>query len=215
MGTYTIGITGASGAQYAQRLLNVLLSDGHDVRCVISKSGERVLEVEMGVSLSGDPKLDAETILNWAAAKPGSKFKLYSKSDVAAPIASGSFHTDGMAVTPCSGGTLGKIANGISGGLVERAAEVCLKERRRLILVTRETPVSLTHLRNLVLAAEAGATILPASPGFYHKPSTVQDLVDMVVGRILNQLGLSSNISRRWLGYGENRETKSQDGDGD
>lgn len=206
MGRYIVGITGASGVQYAERLLTVLLGDGHDVRCVVSSSAERVLEIEANVAITGDLAKDDAAIRSWAKIKDNAKFKLYSKKDVAAPIASGSFHTDGMAVVPCSGGTLAKIANGISGGLVERAAEVCLKERRKLILVPRETPVSLTHLRNLVLASEAGAVILPASPGFYNNPRHIGDLVDMVVARIISQFNLPTDILTPWQGYGQSRE---------
>jgi 4-hydroxy-3-polyprenylbenzoate decarboxylase len=140
-------------------------------------------------------------MLEWAnAAGFDGTFELYHHKDVAAPIASGSFPVDGMVVVPCSGGTLGRIAHGISNGLLERAADVCLKERRRLVLVPREMPLSLIHLRNMTAVTEAGAIVLPASPGFYHAPKSIDDLIDMVAGRILASLGIDSSVMKPWLG---------------
>lgn len=203
MGRYILGISGASGAPYAKRVLQGLLAGGHEVKCVITDAGRRVLDVEEGLTLTGNTEADTPDILAWAGMPAYSEnFELLHHSDVAASIASGSYPTDGMAVVPCSGGTLARIANGISAGLLERAADVCLKERRRLVLVTREMPLSLIHLRNMTAVTEAGAVVLPGSPGFYHRPTGVQDLVDMVAGRILAQLGVESSLLKAWTGPG-------------
>ncbi|HJP27345.1 MAG TPA: UbiX family flavin prenyltransferase, partial [Dehalococcoidia bacterium] len=128
------------------------------------------------------------------------------------PIASGSFPFDGMVVVPCSGGTLGRIAHGISSGLLERAADVCLKERRRLVLVPREMPISLIHLRNMTSVTEAGAIVLPASPGFYHNPTGIDDLIDMVAGRILASLGIESLVMKPWFGPEPSSYSDSEEG---
>lgn len=201
MGRYIVGIAGASGAPYAKRVLQGLLAGGHEVKCVISEAGRRVLEVEEGLLLTGNTETDHPDVLEWLGVKSGgTRLEMLHHRDVAASIASGSFHTDGMVVVPCSGGTLAKIATGVSSGLLERAADVCLKERRKLILVTRETPLSLIHLRNMTAVTEAGAIVLPGSPGYYHRPSSVQDLVDMVAGRILSHLGVDSALLKEWTG---------------
>ena len=130
----------------------------------------------------------------------GDDEKLYHENDVAAPIASGSFRTDGMVIIPCSTGTLGSISNGISRGLIERSADVILKEKRKLIVVPRETPLSLIHLRNMIRLTEAGGVVMPASPGFYHLPKSVNDLVDMIASRVLQHLGIESHIIKPWKG---------------
>ncbi len=201
MGRYIVGIAGASGAPYSKRVLQGLLAGGHDVKCVISDAGRRVLEVEERLLLTGNTNTDHPDILEWLGMEStGSQLELLHHKDVAASIASGSFHTDGMVVVPCSGGTLAKIANGISSGLLERAADVCLKERRKLILVTRETPLSLIHLRNMTAVTEAGAIVMPGSPGYYHQPKSVQDMVDMIAGRILDHLGVDSKLLQEWTG---------------
>ena len=201
MGVYVLGIAGASGAPYARRVLEQMLSAGHQVKAVITNAGRKVLEVEESLVLTGNTEADTPVLLDWArAASHESNLELYHHKDVASPIASGSFPVDGMAVVPCSGGTLGRIAHGISNGLLERAADVCLKERRRLVLVPREMPLGLIHLRNMTAVTEAGAIVLPASPGFYHRPSGIDDLVDMVAGRILASLGIESPVMKPWLG---------------
>jgi 4-hydroxy-3-polyprenylbenzoate decarboxylase len=201
MGRYIVGIAGASGAPYARRVLQGLLSGGHEVKCVISDAGRRVLEVEEDLLLTGNTEADHPDVLEWLGDESaGTRLEMLHHRDVAASIASGSFHTDGMVVVPCSGGTLAKIATGVSTGLLERAADVCLKERRRLILVTRETPLSLIHLRNMTAVTEAGGIVLPGSPGYYHRPSSIQDLVDMVAGRILSHLGVDSSLLKEWTG---------------
>ena len=201
MGTFVIGITGASGAPYARTVLCELLRGGHRVFAVVSDSGRKVLQVESGISLTGNTQADRDPIHQWLGlAESESGLTLLHHQDVAAPIASGSFPIDGMAIVPSSGGVLGRIANGISSGLIERAADVCLKERRRLILVPRETPISLVHLRNMTAVTEAGAIVLPASPGFYHSPKTIQDLVDGVAGRVIHHLGVTTPLLREWRG---------------
>ena len=201
MGVYVLGIAGASGTPYARRVLEQVLGAGHDVKAVITDAGRKVLAVEEDLVLTGNTEADTPTLLEWANVPDfAGTFELYHHKDVAAPIASGSFAVDGMVVVPCSGGTLGRIAHGISNGLLERAADVCLKERRRLVLVPREMPLSLIHLRNMTAVTEAGAIVLPASPGFYHNPKSIDALVDMVAGRILASLGIDSKVMKTWLG---------------
>lgn len=201
MGVYVLGIAGASGAPYARRVLEQMLLAGHDVKAVITDAGRKVLEVEENLLLTGNTEADTPVVLEWAQVTEFTgTFELYHHKDVASPIASGSFPVDGMAVVPCSGGTLGRIAHGISNGLLERAADVCMKERRRLVLVPREMPLSLIHLRNMTAVTEAGAIVLPASPGFYHNPTEISELIDMVAGRILASLGIESSVMKPWLG---------------
>lgn len=201
MGVYVLGIAGASGAPYARRVLEQMLLAGHDVKAVITEAGRKVLEVEENLVLTGNTEADTPAVLEWAQASDADgNLEMYHHKDVASSIASGSFHIDGMTVVPCSGGTLGRIAHGISNGLLERAADVCLKERRRLVLVPREMPLSLIHLRNMTAVTEAGAIVLPASPGFYHRPQNINDLIDMVAGRILASLGIASPVMKPWLG---------------
>lgn len=201
MGVYVVGITGASGMAYAGRVLEGLLDAGHDVMVVVSDAGRRVMELEAGLVLRGVVESDERLLADWvgAAGRPGT-LRLHAVGDVSAPMASGSFRTDGMAVVPCSCGTLARIAHGVSGNLIERAADVTLKERRRLVLVPRETPLSLIHLRNMAAVAEAGAVILPASPGFYHGPVYIQDLVDSIAGRVLHHLGVETQLAAEWQG---------------
>ena len=195
-------MSGASGAPYARRVLQVLAGSDHELDLVVTDSGAKVLGVEEGVTLTGDVEADFAEMSRWLdhdiADRP--RFTWHHSKNVGADIASGSCHVDGMVVVPCSGGTLARIAHGMSQNLLERAADVTLKERRRLILVTRETPLSLVHLRNMVAATEAGATILPASPGFYHNPTEIDDLVDMIAGRILHHLGAGDELLQVWRG---------------
>ena len=204
MANYIVGISGGSGAPYAQRVVEGLIGAGHDVKMVVTDAGRRVFEIELDMPLTGDPSSDTRTLMDRMdlAGGPGS-LELFDQRDVAATIASGSYDCAGMAVVPCSMGTLARIANGMSSNLLERAADVSLKERRRLVLVPRETPLSLVHLRNMTAVTEAGAVVLPAMPGFYHRPKSVQDLVDMIAGRVLDQLGVESHLLRRWQGAGD------------
>jgi 4-hydroxy-3-polyprenylbenzoate decarboxylase len=187
-----LALTGASGAPYAIRLLDVLARRGVPVWLIPSEHGLRLLREECGIkSLEG---LQEATGGEW------SSVTLFSDDDRGALPASGSQRTSGMVICPCSMGTVAAIALGTSRSLVERAADVTLKERRKLILVPRETPLSLVHLRNLVSVTEAGAVILPAAPGFYHRPTKVSELVDFVVQRILDQLDLDIDVAKRWKG---------------
>ena len=185
----TFGITGASGAPYAVRLLRALNESGTPVRLIVSGYGLRLLAEESGIE--GVDGLRAATG-DW------SKVELYDSLDRGATPASGSAPSAGMVVCPCSMGTLASIAAGTSRNLVERAADVALKERRPLILVPRETPLSLIHLENMTRLTRAGATILPAAPGFYHRPQSIDDLVDFVAARILDHLGVEHGIGARW-----------------
>ncbi|MDH3214937.1 MAG: UbiX family flavin prenyltransferase [Candidatus Krumholzibacteria bacterium] len=203
MSTFVIAISGGSGAPYALRLLEVLLSGEQEVKAVVSPAGEKILDIECGVRLRGSI-IDKQTTLRKALRIDSSEvgLELYDHKNLAAPISSGSFACDGMVIVPCSGGTMGRIANGISSDLISRAADVALKERRRLIVVPRETPVSEIHLRNMLAVTRAGAIVLPAMPGFYHKPRTISDMVDMIVSRILDHLAVENHIFERWKGEG-------------
>ena len=187
-----LAITGASGAPYGVRLLEVLAGAAVPVWLIVSGHGFRLLQAECGI---GD--LDA---LRAATGGDWRSVRFFPDDDRGALPASGSQRTGGMVICPCSMGTVAAVAGGTSRSLVERAADVTLKERRRLILVPRETPMSLVHLRNLVAVTEAGATVLPAAPGFYHRPARVEELVDFVVQRVLDQLALDITIARRWEG---------------
>jgi 4-hydroxy-3-polyprenylbenzoate decarboxylase len=187
-----LAVTGASGAPYAVRLLEVLATHSVPTWLLVSTHGWRLLAQECG--LKDDRELKKATGGDW------SSVRVFDDADRGAAPASGSARTAGMVICPCSMGTVAAIAHGTSRSLIERAADVVLKERRKLILVPRETPFSLVHLRNLALATEAGAVVLPAAPGFYHKPGKVSDLVDFVVQRILDQLGVEIELTRRWGG---------------
>ncbi|MCH7548630.1 MAG: UbiX family flavin prenyltransferase [Candidatus Krumholzibacteriota bacterium] len=199
MATYAVGITGGSGAPYALRLLEALTDSGHDVHVVISPSGETVLQLETGISL-GKTLRDKQSALDARIETEGRSgtLRVFAHDNLAAPISSGSFPCAGMAIVPCSTGSLGRIAAGISSNLIERGADVMLKERRSLIVVPRETPLSEIHLRNMLTLRQAGADILPAMPAFYHKPKTISDLIDMIVGRILDRLGVENSLFYRW-----------------
>ena len=187
-----LAITGASGAPYAVRLLDVLARARVPVELIISSHGWRLLETESGIV--DDKGLKAATGGDW------SSVTVYPDNDRGARPASGSHRTAGMVICPCSMGTVSAIAQGSSRSLVERAADVTLKERRKLILVPRETPFSLIHLRNLTAVTEAGAVIIPAAPGFYHRPTTIDQLIDFIVQRIVDQLGLDIALAPRWEG---------------
>jgi 4-hydroxy-3-polyprenylbenzoate decarboxylase len=198
MALYAVGITGGSGAPYALRLLRALVASGHEVHVVVSPAGETVMQIECGIK-PGKTLREKEAALAAAAEAGGEgRLRLFDPQNLAAPISSGSFPSTGMVIVPCSVGTLGRIANGISSNLIERAADVMLKERRRLVVVPRETPLNEIHLRNMLALRQAGADILPASPAFYHRPRTIADMVDMVVGRILDRLGVENTLFHRW-----------------
>jgi 4-hydroxy-3-polyprenylbenzoate decarboxylase len=181
-----------------------LVEAGHDAKIVVTDAGRRVFEIELGIALTGDPAADIQILKDNLDLGSGSgSIELFDQWNVAATIASGSYECAGMVVVPCSMGTLARIATGISSNLLERAADAALKERRKLILVPRETPLSLIHLRNMTAVTEAGAIVMPAMPGFYHLPKSVEDLVDMIAGRVLDGLGVDSNLLRRWQGAGD------------
>ncbi|HXS09092.1 MAG TPA: flavin prenyltransferase UbiX [Candidatus Krumholzibacteria bacterium] len=200
MAVYAVGITGGSGAPYALRLLRVLLDKGHDVHLVISPAGETILQVESGIRVGKTLREKAATIATAIETQHEARLRVFDPMNLAAPISSGSFACEGMVIVPCSTGTLGRIANGISSNLIERAADVCLKERRRLVVVPRETPLNEIHLRNMLALRQAGADILPAMPAFYHKPRHISDLIDMIVGRVLDRLGVENELFQRWGG---------------
>jgi 4-hydroxy-3-polyprenylbenzoate decarboxylase len=187
-----LALTGASGALYGVRLLEVLARNRVPVWLIPSEHGMRLLREEVGIkSIEG---LKEATGGDWASVT------VFPDEDRGAKPASGSQRTSGMVVCPCSMGTVAAIAGGTSRSLVERAADVTLKERRKLILVPRETPLSLVHLRNLVAVTEAGAVVIPAAPGFYHRPTKVSELIDFIVQRVLDQLAVDIEIARRWGG---------------
>jgi 4-hydroxy-3-polyprenylbenzoate decarboxylase len=205
-----LAISGASGAAYAVRLLEVLLAAGRDVHLTISRSAALVIREELGcdvdlknfapeqlLSPSGARECSVEK-LDLANTSPRGKIHYYHYENLMAGIASGSFLTAGMVICPCSGGTLGAIVHGTGDNLIHRAAQVHLKERRKLILTPRETPLSIVQLENMKRAAEAGAIVLPAMPGFYHGARTIADLVDFIVARICDQLEVEHNLMRRW-----------------
>lgn len=180
-----IGISGASGVQYGIRLLEALKSKGCTTHLIITDSARKIIEIETSSPARGVEELAAH---------------VYAPKDFSAPVASGSHLFDALVVIPCSMGTLSGIACGSSDTLITRCADVCLKEKRRLILVPRETPLSLIQLRNMVAASEAGAVILPACPAFYSQPKSLAELVDVLVGRVLDLLGLENDLYKRWEG---------------
>ncbi len=195
MKAITLAITGASGLPYAIRLLELLLQSEQQVHLVYSKAAQIVAKQEMEIVLPNSPQ-DAEKMLRERF--EGGELKVYSMHDWFAPMASGSNPGSAMVVCPCTMNMLAKIANGISDDLIARAADVMLKEKRPLIMVPRETPFSSIHLENMLKLSHAGAIILPPNPGFYQHPRTVQDLVDFVVARILNHLGVEQNLIKAW-----------------
>jgi 4-hydroxy-3-polyprenylbenzoate decarboxylase len=204
MALFAVGITGGSGAPYALRLLRALIESSHEAHVVLSPAGEKVMQLESGIRLPRALR-EKEAALKRAIECEG-PLRLFDADNLAAPISSGSFPCAGMAIVPCSTGTLGRVANGVSSNLIERAADVMLKERRPLVLVPRETPLSEIHLRNMLTLRRAGADILPAMPAFYHRPRTIADMIDMIVGRILDRLGVENTLFYRW-----GRDTSTDD----
>ena len=204
-----VAFTGASGAAYGVRLVEVLLSQGATVHLVVSPAAQRVFETELDLELVGQvtPESLCSAAVSWwrertsltSGPAPG-QLKTHGYQDYNAGIASGSFSTGGMVICPCSMGTLAAVAQGLSTNLIQRAADVHLKERRKLIVVPRETPLGLIQLENMRRVTEAGGVVLPAMPGLYHQPLTIMDLVDFVVTRICDQLGRPVTLTRRWGG---------------
>lgn len=187
-----VGVTGASGAIYAERFLKQAPKYFEEVLTIVTRHALSVFEAERGRKAASP--LTTEALLGETV--PTVRF--LDEGDYFTPPASGSYRHDGMVIVPCSMGTAGRIANGVSDNLMTRAADVCLKEGRPLVLVVRETPLNLVHLRNLTTLAEAGATVLPAAPAWYNRPSTLEELADTVVARILQRLGVEQNILPEW-----------------
>ncbi|AFY53519.1 polyprenyl p-hydroxybenzoate/phenylacrylic acid decarboxylase [Rivularia sp. PCC 7116] len=195
-----LGVSGASGLIYAVRALKFLLAADYAIELVASRSSFMVWQSENSTPMPAEPKAQEQFWRNQAGVEKAGKLRCHPWADVGANIASGSFRTLGMIIMPCSMSTVGKLAGGLSSDLLERAADVQLKEGRKLVIVPRETPLSLIHLRNLVSLAEAGARIVPAIPAWYHNPQTVEDLVDFVVARSLDQLDIDCVPIKRWQG---------------
>ncbi len=193
----TLAVTGASGAQYALRLLDCLVRADVQVSFLVSQAAQLVMATETDVALPAKPQAMESFLTERYQAQAG-QIRVYGKQDWMAPVASGSGAPSAMVVCPCSTGSLSAIATGASNNLIERAADVALKERRKLILVPREAPYSTVHLENMLKLSQMGAVILPASPGFYHKPQSIDDMVDFVVARILNQLELPQQLLPAW-----------------
>jgi 4-hydroxy-3-polyprenylbenzoate decarboxylase len=192
-----LAFTGASGLQYGWRLLDVLLAAGRHVQLVYSQAAQIVAAEEMGFALPARASDAVRAIRQRLGERPGT-LAVFGREDWGAPIASGSSPPAAMVICPCSMGTLAAVASGLADNLIERAADVVLKERRPLIVVPRETPLSTIHLENMLRLARAGAVILPPAPGFYMRPASVDELVDFVVARILDQLGIKHPLGRRW-----------------
>ena len=211
-----LGITGASGSIYAIRLLETLIAAHYEIHLVISQAATQVFDHELGLNVdlknfsldqllmqrssenALDDSPDQNALSSILSGTRSGQLHFHSNQEYAAGIASGSYLTEGMVICPCSMGTLSSLANGLSSNLIHRAAHVHLKERRKLIVVPRETPLSSIHLGNMKTLADAGAVVLPAMPGFYHDPVTIHDLVDFVVARICDQLGVDHKLSQRW-----------------
>ena len=195
--TITLALTGASGMPYGIRLLECLLNSGIRVYLLYSQAAQIVARQEMNLSLPARARDAAEFFSTRFGAAPG-QLQAFGREEWFAPVASGSNPADAMVVCPCTMGTLAAIAAGMSDNLIERAADVALKEARKLVLVARETPLSAIHLENMLKLSRAGAIILPANPGFYHHPQTAQDLVDFVVARVLDHVGVKHDLMPRW-----------------
>lgn len=207
MKPYVVGITGASGAIYGVRFVQVLAELGYEVALVVSDAARLVIREELGISLANlAEKKSFATLFDPSVL---ARITLYSNRDFTAPIASGSYPTQGMVIVPCSTGTLGHIASGVVTHLIHRAAECHLKEGRRLVIVPRETPLSAIQLENMLKISRIGVGVLPASPAFYSGAQTIQDLVDFIIGKILDALEIPHAVYPRWTGGAELSERKS------
>ncbi len=196
MNGIVVGITGASGAIYGLRLVEELLRAQQEVALLLSVAGRQVLAFETGLQLDLEPRVATQQL--WQHFGIAGGLQVFGMDDFFAPIASGSSASAAVVICPCSMGTLGRIAAGLSDNLLERVADVALKEQKKLLLVPRETPFNQIHLENLLRLSRAGAQILPAMPGFYHQPQSVAELVDFVVGKVLDQLGIEHRLFTRW-----------------
>lgn len=193
----TVALTGASGAQYGLRLIDCLVAADHQVWVMVSKAAHMVITTETDERLPAQPARLAEALRARSGALEG-QIRCFGREDWMAPVASGSGSPASMVICPCSTGTLSAVATGASNNLIERAADVALKERRQLILVPRESPLSAIHLEHMLSLTRMGAVILPAAPGFYHRPTSVEGMVDFIVARILNQLNIEHTLLPRW-----------------
>ncbi len=193
----SVAITGASGSPYALRLLEVLLQSGRQVYLMVSSAAEVVIPTETGLQLPAEPEAMEQFLTRRFGAEQG-RLRVFGREQWTAPVASGSNAPGAMVVCPCSVGTLSAIATGASNNLIERAADVMLKEQRKLILMVRETPLSAIHLENMLKLSRLGVVIMPASPGFYNRPETLDELVDFMVARVLDHLDIDSALARRW-----------------
>jgi flavin prenyltransferase len=192
-----LAITGASGVQYGLRLCEELLAAEHTLTLLVSRAGFEVLKAEAGLDWSGtEPEVSSQLRAHFHA--PDSRLRYYAGDNLLAPVASGSSAADAMVVCPCSMGSLARIACGNSGNLLERSADVMLKEKRPLVLVPRETPLSEIHLENMLKLARMGTRIVPAMPALYHAPQSVEQMIDFVVGKVLEALGIEHSLYRRW-----------------
>jgi len=197
---FFIGMTGASGHVYAQRLITALVQAGAGVDLSITAAGLLVLRQESGLDAGDAGERLPAVLQQWLGQDVAASVRIFGSKEVGAPPASGTARTGGTIIAPCSMGTLARIAAGFSSNLVERVADVALKERRRLVLLPRETPLSEIHLENMLKLVRMGAVVLPAMPGFYHRPQSIEDLVDHVVGKLLDILGLEHGVGARWTG---------------
>lgn len=195
--TIALAITGASGTQYGLRLLQCLLESGSRVYLMVSQAGQVVLKMEAGIEVPSSPAEAERFFADRFDAQPG-QLRVFGRQQWTAPVASGTNPPDAMVVCPCTTGTLATVASGMCQDLIDRAADVALKERRKLILVVRETPFSVIHLENMLRLAKAGAVIMPANPGFYCNPQTVDQVVDFMVARVLDHLEISHRLMPRW-----------------
>jgi len=199
MGTYTIAITGASGSIYGVRLLKYLLKKGHRVYLTITKEGGLILKDEVGYKWEGNEKNIERKIKNDLKVKRAN-LHYFNENNLYAPISSGSVKVDAMVVIPCSMKTLSGITCGYANNLVERASDVMIKEGRTLILVPRETPLNTIHLKNMLTLSEMGVRMIPAMPAFYSSPKNIDDLVDFIIGKVLDSLSIENNLFKRWKG---------------
>lgn len=194
----SIAITGASGVQYSLRLIEVLLSYGYPLNIVISKAALLVFAMEMDIQLGNQPQVQKERLLSLVKCDDPSLVEVYGIEDWSAPMASGSNVSKAMVIVPATTGTLSAVATGQSNNLIERAADVMMKERKPLVIVLRETPFNAIHLKNMLTLTKAGAIVMPANPGFYHMPKTVEDIIDFMVARILDQLNIEHDLMNKW-----------------
>jgi 4-hydroxy-3-polyprenylbenzoate decarboxylase len=199
-----IGITGASGAIYGVNLVKFFLDNGRRIELIISDNAVKVFKLELKLALSSSsPQENKKNLLDYLGIVNESQKSLldiWHQDNVAACVSSGSYKTQGMIIAPCSMGTIANIANGTSNNLIARAADVILKERRKLVLLAREAPFNTIHLRNMLSLSEMGAIVVPASPGFYHQPLTLQDQIDFVIGKTLDVFGVENELFKRWQG---------------